>query len=129
MSHKIRDIGVSHQIGKYSDAVEVRQNLRWLLTSGMPGLEIRGTLPADITGQIEPASKHILSVLEPAKNGSHRRGQSHTVSHPRRRYCRLREGKNSFLGDAEPASMLLVVPQLVRHEFLVEVDVIAAAEP
>ncbi len=31
-----------------------------------------------------------------------------------------------FLGDARPASMLLVVPQLVRPEFLVEVEIIAA---
>lgn len=66
MSHKIRDIGDSHQIGKYSDAVEVPQNLRWLFTSGTPALEILGTLPADITGQIELAWKHILSVLEQA---------------------------------------------------------------
>jgi len=44
-------------------------------------------------------------------------------------YCRLREGENSFLGDAEPASMLLLVPQFVRREFLVEVEVIAATEP
>jgi enamine deaminase RidA (YjgF/YER057c/UK114 family) len=40
--------------------------LRGLFTSGTPGLEIRGTLPADITGQIELAWKHILSVLEQA---------------------------------------------------------------
>ena len=44
-------------------------------------------------------------------------------------YCRLREGENSFLSDAEPASMLLLVPQFVRREFLVEVEVIAATEP
>jgi 2-iminobutanoate/2-iminopropanoate deaminase len=31
-----------------------------------------------------------------------------------------------FLGRARPASMLLVIPQLVRPEFLVEVEVIAA---
>jgi len=51
MSHKIRDIGVSDQNWKYRDPVEVRPNLRWLFTSGTPGLELRGTLPADITGQ------------------------------------------------------------------------------
>jgi enamine deaminase RidA (YjgF/YER057c/UK114 family) len=103
MSHKIRDIGVSHQIGKYSDAVEVRPHLRWLFASGTPGLEIRGTIPAHITGQTELAWKHMFSVLEQA-NGSHRRDQSHTVFRPRRGYCRLGEGENSFLGDAEPAS-------------------------
>ncbi len=41
-------------------------------------------------------------------------------------YARVR---TAFLGDAEPASMLLLVPQFVRREFLVEVEVIAATEP
>jgi len=31
-----------------------------------------------------------------------------------------------YLGDERPASMLLVIPQLVRPEFLVEIEVIAA---
>jgi 2-iminobutanoate/2-iminopropanoate deaminase len=30
------------------------------------------------------------------------------------------------LGDARPASMLLVVPALVRPEFLLEIDAVAA---
>ena len=38
MSHTIHDIGVASQIGKYSDAIEVGANLRWLVTSGTPGL-------------------------------------------------------------------------------------------
>ena len=34
--------------------------------------------------------------------------------------------RSCFLGDIEPASMVLVIPQLVRPDFIVEVDVIAA---
>jgi enamine deaminase RidA (YjgF/YER057c/UK114 family) len=34
--------------------------------------------------------------------------------------------RNRFLGAAKPASMLLVVPQLVWPSLLVEVEVIAA---
>ena len=34
-----------------------------------------------------------------------------------------------FLGDARPASMLLVVGELVRPEFLLEVEAVAAALP
>jgi enamine deaminase RidA (YjgF/YER057c/UK114 family) len=33
-----------------------------------------------------------------------------------------------FLGDSEPASMLLVIPQPVRPEFLVEMEIVAATE-
>ena len=34
--------------------------------------------------------------------------------------------RSRFLGDERPTSMLLVIPQLVRPEFLVEVEIIAA---
>ena len=34
--------------------------------------------------------------------------------------------RTQYLGDARPASMLLVVNQLVRPEFLMEVEIIAA---
>ena len=34
--------------------------------------------------------------------------------------------RTRFLGDARPASMLLVIPQLVRPDFLVEVEIVAA---
>ena len=52
MAHTIiHDIGVASQIGSYSDAIEAKANLRWLMTSGMPGLTVNGdgfpkTLPA-----------------------------------------------------------------------------------
>jgi enamine deaminase RidA (YjgF/YER057c/UK114 family) len=128
MSHKIRDIGVSHQIGKYSDAVEVRPNLRWLFTSGTPGLEVDGKLPSDISGQTELAWRHILRMLEQAHmalTDMVKVTQYLTRAEDIVAYAKVR---THFLGDAEPASMLLVVPQLVRPEFLVEVEVIAAAK-
>ena len=34
--------------------------------------------------------------------------------------------RSRYLGDARPASMLLIVPGLVRPEFLLEVEAIAA---
>jgi enamine deaminase RidA (YjgF/YER057c/UK114 family) len=37
--------------------------------------------------------------------------------------------RSRFLGDARPASMLLVVNQLVRPDMLVEVEAIAAGAP
>ena len=36
--------------------------------------------------------------------------------------------RSRFLGDARPASMLLVVPELVRPEFLLEIEAYAAKE-
>jgi 2-iminobutanoate/2-iminopropanoate deaminase len=126
MTHKIHNIGIAAQIGAYSDAVETGSNLRWLLTSGTPGLQMNGDLPSDIAGQTELAWKHIVRMLN-------RAGMTVADVVKVTQYLTRAEDiptyssvRTRFLGDARPASMLLVIPQLVRPEFLVEVEIIAA---
>jgi 2-iminobutanoate/2-iminopropanoate deaminase len=126
VAHEIRNIGVAAQIGAYSDAVEARPGLRWLFTSGTPGLSEAGELPADITGQAEIAWKNILRMLDKADMGV---GDIVKSTHWLTRaedipaYAKVRA---KYLGDNQPASMLVVVPQLARPDFLVEIEVIAA---
>jgi enamine deaminase RidA (YjgF/YER057c/UK114 family) len=126
MAHKIHNIGIAAQIGDYSDAVETGTNLRWLLTSGTPGLQMNGDLPSDIAGQAELAWKHILRMLNRA--GMTVADVVKVTQYLTRAEDILDYSKTRalFLGDARPASMLLVIPQLVRPEFLVEVEIIAA---
>ena len=130
MANKIHNIGIAAQIGAYSDAVETGSNLRWLLTSGTPGLQMNGDLPSDISGQTELAWKHILRMLARAEMTVAdvvKVTQYLTRPEDIPAYSKVR---TRFLGEARPASMLLVIPQLVRPEFLVEVEIIAAkAEP
>ena len=126
MKHTIHDIGVARQIGAYSDAIEVGPNLRWLLTSGTPGLATDGDLPKDISGQAELAWKHVISMLEQAGMTVAdivKVTQYLTRAEDIAAYGKVR---TRFLGDVRPAAMLLVVPQLVRPEFLVEVEIVAA---
>src|SRR6516162_2161016 len=67
MNHTIHDVGVAKQIAAYSDSIEVKPSLRWLLSSGTPGLPTDGSaLPTDITGQSELAWKHVVLMLEKA---------------------------------------------------------------
>jgi len=126
MAHTIHDIGVASQIGAYSDSIEAAPNLRWMMTSGTPGLSTTGDLPTDITGQAELAWEHIIRMLDKARmtvsdivKATHYLTRAEDIQ----AYASVRA---RFLGQARPASMLLVVPQLVRPEFLVEVEVIAA---
>jgi 2-iminobutanoate/2-iminopropanoate deaminase len=126
MPHKPYDIGIATQIGKYSDAVETAPNMRWLFTSGTPGLETTGELPADITSQAELAWKHMLHILDQAGMTIAdivKVTQYLTRPEDIPAYAKVR---SRILGDARPAFMLLVVPQLVRPEFLLEVEIIAA---
>jgi 2-iminobutanoate/2-iminopropanoate deaminase len=126
MANRIHDIGVARQIGTYSDAVEAPAGARWLITSGTPGLALDGKLPADIAGQAELAWTHIVAMLRSAGMDVHdivkvTQYLLHAADIPA--YAQVRK---KFLGDARPASMLLVVPALVRPEFLLEVEVHAA---
>lgn len=126
MQNQRHDIGVARQIGNYSDAVEVPANARWLLTSGTPGLALDGRLPSDITGQTELAWTHIVAMLNAADMTIHdvvkvTQYLLHASFIPD--YVKVR---SRFLGDARPASTLLVVPQSIRPEFLLEVEVLAA---
>jgi enamine deaminase RidA (YjgF/YER057c/UK114 family) len=126
MAHIIHDVGVASQIGTYADALEARPNLRWLMTSGTPGLSAKGELPKDITGQAELAWEHIVRILARAGMSiadAVKVTQYLTRAEDIPAYTKVRA---RFLGDARPASTLLVVPQLVRPEFLLEIEVVAA---
>jgi enamine deaminase RidA (YjgF/YER057c/UK114 family) len=126
MSHIVRDIGVAKQIGLYSDAIEAAPNLRWLVTSGTPGFVDASKVPTDIVGQSEEAWENVLRVLSTAAmtvDDIVKVTQYLTRAEDVKAYVQVR---NRFLGAARPASMLLVVPQLVWPSLLVEVEVIAA---
>ena len=126
MTHTIHDIGVANQIGSYSDAIEAKPNLRWLMTSGTPGLAANKELPNDITGQSELAWQHVISLLKKADMTVAdivKVTQYLTRADDIAAYAKVR---SRFLGEVRPASMLLVIPQLVWPEILVEVEIIAA---
>ena len=128
MANVKHNVGVASQIGKYSDAIEVPPNARWLFTAGTPGLAHDGSLPNDVTGQAEIAWTHIVSMLKQANMDVN---DLVKVTHYLLRaedipaYVKVRA---KFLGDARPASMLLIVPELVKPNFLLEIEAIAAKE-
>ena len=128
MTHKIHDVGAAKHIGRYSDAIESAPGLRWLHTSGTPGVAEDGTIPAGIEAQTRLAWKHILAML--AKAGMTTvdlvkvtTTLTHASDIPA--YAKIR---GEFLGDVRPAFMLQVMTQLIRPEILVEVEIIAAAK-
>jgi enamine deaminase RidA (YjgF/YER057c/UK114 family) len=126
MTDKTHDIGIARQIGDYSDAVEVRPNSRWLMTSGTPGLSESGELPPDITGQAALAWKHTLRMLEKAGmtvDDLVKVTQYLTRPEDIPAYVAVRK---RILGEARPVFMLVVVPALIRPGFLLEIEVIAA---
>lgn len=126
MTHKIHDIGVAARIGTYSDCIEASPNQRWLFTSGTPGMDAAGELPADITAQAELAWGHILAMLDRAGMAVGdlvKITQYLTRAEDIPAYAKVRA---RMLGDARPASMMLVVAALPRPDFLLEIEAVAA---
>ena len=126
MNNIVHNIGVASQIGSYSDAIEVPAGARWLFTSGTPGLALDGGLPADIGGQAELAWGHIINTLKAAGMTVHDLVKvTHYLLHEGDipAYVKVR---SRYLGDARPASMLLTGAGLVKSEFLLEIEAIAA---
>ena len=126
MTHKLHDVGVAAAIGKYGDAVEVAPNQRWLFTSGTPGMEEKGACPRDITRQAELAWGYILKMLKSADMSVTdlvKITQYLTRVEDIPAYVQVRA---RVLGDARPASMLMVVAGLPRPDFLLEIEAVAA---
>jgi 2-iminobutanoate/2-iminopropanoate deaminase len=128
MTHLIHNVGVASQIGAYSDAIEIAPNLRWLMTSGTPGLSMAGDIPKDISAQAELAWGHIVKILERAGMSVGdivKVTQYLTRAEDIPAYAKVRR---RYLGEARPASMLSVVAELVWPQFLVEVEIVAARQ-
>jgi len=127
MAHKIHDTGVSKHIGKYSDAIEAAPGLRWLHTSGTPGLDENGKLPPTIEEQSRHAWRNVFAALAKAgmtKEDIVKVTTSLTSAELVPAYVKVR---SEFLGDVRPAFMLSIVPGLIWPNVLVEIEVIAAA--
>jgi enamine deaminase RidA (YjgF/YER057c/UK114 family) len=126
MSHIQHDIGVASQIGAYSDALEVAPNMRWLITAGTPGLGPDREIPRDITGQARLAWGNIMRLLQTADMDVADLVKVTTYLTRAADIPAYAKVRAQFFGNVKPAAMLLVVPQLVWPELLVEVEITAA---
>ncbi|HEY1529473.1 MAG TPA: RidA family protein [Galbitalea sp.] len=125
---QIIETGISAQIGQYADAVRIPAGYDQIVLSGTPGLSLDGTLANGIEAQAEQAWHNIEAIL--AASGAELsdivsvrqwlRDESDIAGYVsiRKRYV-----KHS------PTFMLGVGVGLVRPEFLVEVEVVAAVPP
>ena len=122
------DAGIAHQIGHYADAVRVPAGYDQILVSGTPGLARDGSLAGDMTGQATQAWQNIETTLNQA--GANLRDivsvrQWLTSAEDLRAYVQVR---SRFITH-EPTFMLGVIPGLVRPDFLIEIEVMAAVIP
>jgi 2-iminobutanoate/2-iminopropanoate deaminase len=128
MAHQTHDIGVAHNIGRYSDALETAPGLRWLYSAGTPGMTSGGELPAGIEAQARLAWQNVLEILQKANMTTRDLVKvtswlTNAADIPA--YAKVR---TEFLGDVQPAFMLAIVPALIRPAVLVEIEIVGAAK-
>ena len=120
------DAGVSRHIGLYSDAVTSAAGAKVLYSSGTPGLDAAGELPAEFSEQAELAWQNIRSILDEAGMGVEHMVRISQYMTRREDLDAYRTVRTRHLGDHRPASTLLFVDELIWPKMLIEIEVIAA---
>jgi enamine deaminase RidA (YjgF/YER057c/UK114 family) len=117
---------IAAPIGTYSHGVEIPANARWLYVAGQIGLAKNGMVPATIEGQTEVAWQNIAAILADA--GMQLTDIVKVTQYLTRldHFAGYAATRAKILGGHRPASTLLVISSLVKPEYLVEVEVVAA---
>jgi 2-iminobutanoate/2-iminopropanoate deaminase len=128
MSISKYQVGVSKHIGNYSDGAAAASNLRWLHTSGTPGIDASGAAPEGIAAQAELVWQNIFAILKAAGMGPEHLVKTTSYITRREDVAEYVKVRAKYLGDIRPAQLLLIVDGHIKPEYLIEVDAIAAAE-
>lgn len=117
---------VAKPAGPYSHGVEIPANARILYLAGQVGAAPDGSMAKDFETQADQCWKNIKAILAAAGMGVENLVKcTHflTRQEDTAAYGRIRA---QHLGEARPASTLLVISALARPGMLVEVEAIAA---
>ena len=117
---------IADPIGTYSHGVETPPNARWLHIAGQIGIRKDGSVPPTVEGQTEAVWQNIVAILAAAgmKITDLVKITSYLTSLAS--FPAYAAGRAKFLAGHRPASTSLVVGSLVKPEYLVEVEAIAA---
>lgn len=111
--------------GAYSNGVSAPGGGRWLHIAGQVAIDVDGTVPESFEAQAHVAWRNLLAVLADAGMGV---ADLVKVNHflvdasDMAAYAAVRAG---YLGEARPASTLLIVQALARPAWRVEMDAVA----
>ncbi|HEX9584007.1 MAG TPA: RidA family protein [Gammaproteobacteria bacterium] len=120
--------GVSPPFGKYSHSVEVGAGARWLHVSGQVGVTPDGRLADGVAAQCEWAWKNLLAILEQSDMDMADVVKTTTYLVNADHVADFREARDRVIGDARPASTLVVIDALASPDWLVEIELVAARE-
>ena len=117
---------VSPPFSRYSHAVEAAPGQRWLHLSGQVGVDAAGKTASGFEAQAAQAFANLEALLQDAGMGWSDVVKLTTFITDRGDLATLRRVRDAALGEARPASTLLVVAGLASPDWLIEVELVAA---
>jgi 2-iminobutanoate/2-iminopropanoate deaminase len=126
MNRKLNPSTIAPPGGRYTHAIEVPPGARWLVVSGQVGVAPDGSTPGDIGGQTENCFRNIGAILESAGMSLADVVKITVFLTREDDIAGFRAARDRMIVDARPASTLVVVSQLVRPEWRVEIEALAA---
>jgi len=113
-------------LASYSHGIEVPPNARWLYISGQVAVDKDGQTPETFAAQVSLVFENLSAVLTSAGMTAQDLVKVSVFLLRPEDIPALRTARDAFQGAARPASTLVVVSRLVRPEWLVEIEAIAA---
>jgi enamine deaminase RidA (YjgF/YER057c/UK114 family) len=117
---------IADPIGTYSHGVEVPPNARWLYIAGQVGMRKDGAVPPTVEAQTEVAWQNIVAILAAAGMKVTDVVKITQFLVNLEDFPKYAATRAKFLAGHRPASTGLVIRSLVRPEWLVEVEAVAA---
>jgi enamine deaminase RidA (YjgF/YER057c/UK114 family) len=123
--HNINPTTISPPVGLYSQGVLTGAGGQWLHIAGQVGIAPDGKLAEGFTAQATVAWQNLVAILHEAKMDVRHLVKVTTYMVDSEHLKELGPVRAPFLGDARPASTLVVVKALARPEWLFEVEAVA----
>jgi enamine deaminase RidA (YjgF/YER057c/UK114 family) len=111
---------------RYSHGIEVAPNARWVYVSGQVGWSPDGRIEDGVEAQTRRAFQNVLAVLAEAGMDAGDIVRLNSYLTDAADVPKFRAGRDAVMGDALPASTLVVVDALVHPDLKVEVEAVAA---
>lgn len=111
----------------YSHGLLIQPGARILHISGQIGTRPDGSIPPDFDLQAEVVWANLRTILAAASMGLEHLVKLNSFIVGTEHIPAFVASRRRFLGDIRPASTAICVAQLLRPEWLIEVDAVAAA--
>jgi len=119
--------GIRPPFARYSYGVEIPPGYRVLICSGQLGISAEDQVPPTVEAQTHLCFRNIAAVLKDADMSLADLVRINAYVVSREHLKGYMSARDEYVTDPPPASTLMIVSGFSRPEFLVEIEVIAAA--